>query len=162
MPLAYIGLGSNLSDPAGQVRRALGRIAELPESRLAAASRLYRSPPLGPLDQPDFINAVAALETQLAPADLLHALQGIEQAFGRVRLRRWGERIIDLDLLLYDNLRLDSPELILPHPGLGERAFVLRPLADIAPELVIPGLGPLATLLAKRVTDICDPLEEAV
>jgi 2-amino-4-hydroxy-6-hydroxymethyldihydropteridine diphosphokinase len=162
MPLAYIGLGSNLNDPVGQVRRALGGIAELPESRLAAASRLYRSPPMGPVDQPDFINAVAALETQLAPADLLHALQGIEQAFGRVRLRRWGERIIDLDLLLYDNLRLDAPELVLPHPGMGERAFVLRPLADIAPELIIPGLGPLATLLAELATDICEPLEEAV
>ncbi|MFZ5466228.1 MAG: 2-amino-4-hydroxy-6-hydroxymethyldihydropteridine diphosphokinase [Pseudomonadota bacterium] len=161
MPLAYIGLGSNLNDPAGQVRRALGVIAALPESRLAAASRLYRSPPMGPVDQPEYINAVAALETELAPRDLLHALQAIEQDFGRVRLRRWGERVIDLDLLLYDNLRLDSPELTLPHPGIGERAFVLCPLAELAPDLVIPGLGPLADLLAARATDTCEPLEEA-
>ncbi|MEW5972250.1 MAG: 2-amino-4-hydroxy-6-hydroxymethyldihydropteridine diphosphokinase [Pseudomonadota bacterium] len=161
MPLAYLGLGSNLNNPAGQVRRALGGIAALPESRLAAASRLYRSPPLGPQDQPDYINAVAALETTLTPRDLLHALQAIEQDFGRVRLRRWGERVIDLDLLLYDNLRLDSPELTLPHPGIGERAFVLCPLAELAPDLVIPGLGPLADLLAARATDTCEPLEEA-
>lgn len=161
MPLAYIGLGSNLNDPAGQVRRALGVIAVLPDSRLAAASRLYRSPPMGPVDQPEYINAVAALETELAPHDLLHALQTIEHDFGRVRLRRWGERVIDLDVLLYDDLCLDSPELTLPHPGIGERAFVLFPLAELAPDLVIPGLGPLADLLAARATDTCEPLEEA-
>ncbi|MGK0674053.1 MAG: 2-amino-4-hydroxy-6-hydroxymethyldihydropteridine diphosphokinase [Halothiobacillaceae bacterium] len=161
MPLAYIGLGSNLNDPVGQVRRALGVIAALPESRLVAASRLYRSPPMGPIDQPEYINAVAALQTELVPYDLLRALQAIEQDFGRVRLRRWGERVIDLDLLLYDNLHLDSPELILPHPGIGERAFVLCPLAELAPDLVIPGLGPLADLLAARVMDTCEPLEEA-
>lgn len=161
MPLAYLGLGSNLSDPAGQVRRALGAIAALPASRLAAASRLYRSPPLGPQDQPDYINAVAALETMLTPRDLLHVLQTIEHDFGRVRLRRWGERVIDLDVLLYDDLCLDSPELTLPHPGIGERAFVLRPLAELAPDLVIPGLGPLADLLAARAMDTCEPLEEA-
>ncbi|MDM7323136.1 MAG: 2-amino-4-hydroxy-6-hydroxymethyldihydropteridine diphosphokinase [Gammaproteobacteria bacterium] len=160
MPLAYIGLGSNLNDPARQIRRALGVIATLPDSRLLAASRLYRSPPMGPLDQPEYINAVAALETALAPRDLLHALQAIERDFGRVRLRRWGERIIDLDILAYDDLCLESPELTLPHPGIGERAFVLRPLAELVPELVIPGLGPLAELLAARATDICEPLEE--
>lgn len=161
MPLAYIGLGSNLNDPAGQVRRALGVIAALPESRLAAASRLYRSPPMGPADQPDYINAVAALETGLTPLDLLHALQATEQDFGRLRLRHWGERVLDLDLLLYDNQRLGSPELTLPHPGIGERAFVLCPLAELAPDLIIPGLGPLADLLAARATDTCKPLEEA-
>ncbi|MEF3192971.1 MAG: 2-amino-4-hydroxy-6-hydroxymethyldihydropteridine diphosphokinase [Halothiobacillaceae bacterium] len=162
MPLAYIGLGSNLSDPARQVGRALGAIAALPASRLTAASRLYRSPPMGPKDQPDYINAVAALETTLTPHDLLHALQTIEHDFGRVRLRRWGERIIDLDLLLYDNVCLDAPELTLPHPGIGERAFVLRPLAEIAPDLVIPGLGPLANLLAACAVNTCVPLEEDV
>jgi 2-amino-4-hydroxy-6-hydroxymethyldihydropteridine diphosphokinase len=161
MPLAYLGLGSNLNDPARQVRCALEVIAALPESRLAAASRLYRSPPMGPADQPEYVNAVAALETALAPRDLLHALQAIEHDFGRVRLRRWGERVIDLDILLYDDLCLDSPELTLPHPGIGERAFVLRPLAELVPELVIPGLGPLAELLAARATDTCEPLEEA-
>lgn len=160
MPRAFIGLGSNLHGPREQIRRALQALDALPESRLVAASRLYRSPPMGPADQPDYINAVAALETGLAPLELLHGLQAIERDFGRQRLRRWGERIIDLDLLLYDGLRLDLPGLILPHPGLGARAFVLRPLAELAPGLAIPGLGRLEELLAAHAADPCEPLEE--
>lgn len=161
MVRAYIGLGSNLNEPVRQVRRAADALSALPGTRLAKVSRLYRSPPMGPEDQPEYINAVAALDTGLSPLELLHGLQAIEQDFGRVRMRRWGERIIDLDLLLYGDLRLNSAELTLPHPGIGERAFVLRPLAELDPDLPIPGLGPLADLLAARSGDTCEPLEEA-
>ncbi len=161
MVRAWIGVGSNLDAPAEQVRRAIEALAELPETRLQRASRLYRSPPMGPADQPDYINAVAEIETALAPEALLDALQGIEQAFGRIRLRHWGERVIDLDILLYDELQLRSERLTLPHPGIGARAFVLCPLAELAPELAIPGLEPLSELLARRSGDTCHPLEES-
>lgn len=161
MPLAYLGLGSNLEDPVRQVKRALGRLMQLPSTQHLSASRLYRSPPLGPQDQPDYINAVARVDTTLAPLELLHALQAIEREFGRVRLRPWGERIIDLDLLLYGDTVLATPELTLPHPGIAARAFVLRPLAELAPQLDIPTLGPLPALLAARAADPCDPLEDA-
>lgn len=161
MVRAYIGLGSNLNEPVRQLRHALDALAALPGTRLVMASRLYRSPPMGPEDQPEYINAVAALETGRAPLDLMHGLQAIERDFGRIRLRRWGERIIDLDLLLYADLWMHTPELIVPHPGIGERAFVLRPLAELDPDLIIPGLGPLADLLAARSGDTCEPLEEA-
>lgn len=161
MALAYIGLGSNLDDPARQLRRALEALGALPDTRLIRASRLYRSPPMGPTDQPDYINAVAQLETALEPLGLLHALQGIEQDFGRVRLRHWGERVIDLDLLLHGEARTQGDELTLPHPGIAERAFVLRPLAELNPDMIIPGLPPLAELLAARADDPCAPLEDA-
>lgn len=161
MPLAYLGLGSNLADPVRQVRLAFQHLARLPHTRLVSTSRLYLSPPLGPQDQPDYINAVALLETNLAPLELLDALLAIEQAFGRVRLRPWGERILDLDLLLYDDLVMTTPKLVLPHPGIPARAFVLRPLAELAPELIIPTLGALPELLQARAADPCEPLEDA-
>ncbi|OYY74557.1 MAG: 2-amino-4-hydroxy-6-hydroxymethyldihydropteridine diphosphokinase [Gammaproteobacteria bacterium 28-57-27] len=155
---AYIGLGSNLDDPIAQVKHAIEALAGLPQSQLLRQSRLYASPPLGPLDQPDYVNAVVELETLLSPLQLLAALQDIERAQGRVRTRHWGERIIDLDLLLYADWQVDSETLKLPHPGIATRAFVLRPLAELAPMLDIPGQGALNDLLAARAADVCFPL----
>ncbi len=157
----YIGLGSNLADPIAQVRQALTALAGLPATRLLAASPLYRSRPMGPADQPDFINAVAALDTALAPLDLLDALQDIEQAQGRVRdAVRWGPRTLDLDLLLYAEQCLELPRLRVPHPGLPARNFVLYPLHDIAPELMIPGHGALRQLLAQCPREGLDVLTD--
>ena len=146
----YVGLGSNLDDPRAQVERALAALGGLPGTALVTASPRYLSTPLGPQDQPDYVNAVAALDTDLAPLALLGELQGLEQAHGRVRGRHWGERTLDLDLLLYGELQFASALLTIPHPGLSSRDFVLYPLADIAPpELPIPGLGRLDELLAR-------------
>ncbi|MGA7800730.1 MAG: 2-amino-4-hydroxy-6-hydroxymethyldihydropteridine diphosphokinase [Gammaproteobacteria bacterium] len=144
---AYIGLGSNLEDPVAQVRRALRELDELPDTDLTSTSVLYSSAPMGPPDQPDYVNAVAALDTGLAPRDLLAHLQAIESAHGRVRTRHWGARTLDLDLLLYGQLRLREDRLVVPHPGMHERAFVLYPLAEIAPGLRIPGGGLVDDLL---------------
>ena len=147
---AYVGLGSNLEQPAAQIARALAELAGLPDTRLSARSPLYRSPPMGPQDQPDFINAVAAVETRLTPQALLQALLAIEAQHGRRRDgARWGPRSLDLDLLLYGDTLLDTPGLVLPHPGMHERAFVLYPLADIAPGLSVPGHGNVQALLAR-------------
>ena len=147
MTAAYVGLGSNLADPAAQVRRALEELADILETRVTARSPLYRSAPLGPQDQPDYINAVAALDTSLAPLELLASLRDIERIHGRVRDgTRWGPRSLDLDLLLYGDVVMDTLELSLPHPGLPERAFVLYPLFDVAPQLVVPGRGAVREL----------------
>jgi 2-amino-4-hydroxy-6-hydroxymethyldihydropteridine diphosphokinase len=151
---AYIGIGSNLNDPVIQVQQAFQALAKLPASQLIARSPRYRSAPVGgPPDQPDYLNAVAALDTALNPDELLAALQAIEIQQGRVRTVRWGPRTLDLDVLLYGSLQRDDPRLTLPHPRLQERAFVLYPLYDIAPDLVIPGKGVLAKLLRN-----CPPL----
>ncbi|MEJ2687594.1 MAG: 2-amino-4-hydroxy-6-hydroxymethyldihydropteridine diphosphokinase [Gammaproteobacteria bacterium] len=147
MSRAYVGLGSNLQAPAEQVRAGLNELGALPDTRLGPVSALYRSPPMGPPDQPDYINAVAALDTTLAPLNLLEHLQAIEAAHGRVRGRHWGPRTLDLDLLLYGDLELREDRLTVPHPGMHERAFVLYPLAEIAPQLRIPGRGALQDLL---------------
>ena len=146
---AYIGLGSNLDDPVFQIRQALEALAALPDCRWVAGSPLYRTAPLGgPPGQPDYINAVAALDTVLTPDTLLAALQDLETAHGRIRAERWGPRTLDLDLLLYGQQVSADPRLTLPHPRLQERAFVLYPLYDIAPDLTLPGGGPLSELLA--------------
>ncbi len=144
---AFIGLGSNLEQPAGQVRRAFDELAQLPHTELQAVSSLYRSPPMGPPDQPYYINAVALLLTALPPLDLLRELQHIERVHGRVRGVHWGARTLDLDLLLYADQRIDSEMLSVPHPGIAARNFVLYPLAELVPELEVPGLGTLAALL---------------
>lgn len=149
---AYIGIGSNLADPVQQVRQAVAALARLPQTTPGAVSSLYRTPPMGPPDQPDYVNAVAALTTTLHPRALLDALQDIERAQHRVRGRRWGPRTVDLDLLVYGELSIDDPKLRVPHPGLAERAFVVVPLLEIAPALVIPGL-PALTLLHERLAD---------
>ena len=134
----YIGLGSNLADPSRQLEQAIAALKTLPQSRLSAFSSLYHSSPLGPADQPDYVNAVAMLDTRLAPLALLDALQAIEQQQGRVRGQHWGPRTLDLDLLLYGNERIEYPRLQVPHPQLSKRDFVLIPLAELAPELVLP------------------------
>ncbi len=144
---AYIGIGSNLDDPERQVERALEALGSLPQTRCVLRSPLYRSKPFGPVAQPDFVNAAAALLTELSAAQLLQGLRRLESEFGRPEVHpHWGPRIIDLDLLAYARERRTDPALTLPHPGIPERNFVLYPLADIAPELELPGLGRVAEL----------------
>ncbi|MEQ1662659.1 MAG: 2-amino-4-hydroxy-6-hydroxymethyldihydropteridine diphosphokinase [Thiobacillus sp.] len=140
--IATIGLGANLNDPAAQIEYALTELDRLPGSRLIARSSLYASAPVGYVDQPDFINAVAQIETRLAPRALLLALLDIEHRHGRERSFRNAPRTLDLDLLLYGNAHFHEDGLTLPHPRMSERAFVLRPLLEIAPDTVIPGFGP--------------------
>ncbi len=144
---AYIGLGSNLEDPIAQVSLALQELGELPDSTLVSHSSLYASKPQGPADQPDFINAVACLETQLDAHALLDALQALEQAHQRVRIQHWGPRTLDLDLLLYGKQIIATDRLSVPHPWLDKRSFVLYPLADIAPDLVLPSGESIESLL---------------
>ncbi|MCB1725574.1 MAG: 2-amino-4-hydroxy-6-hydroxymethyldihydropteridine diphosphokinase [Chromatiaceae bacterium] len=144
---AYIGLGSNLHDPRRQVESALQALDRLPGGSLDARSSLYGSSPLGPPGQPDYVNAVARLHTTLAPLDLLDALQSIEAAQGRRRDMHWGPRTLDLDLLLYGGRRIVERRLVVPHPEMHRRAFVLVPLGEIAPDIDIPGHGPLRELL---------------
>jgi 2-amino-4-hydroxy-6-hydroxymethyldihydropteridine diphosphokinase len=144
---AHIGLGANLGDPAAQVGAAIEAIGHLPLTRPVAHSRLYASPAWGPVAQPDYVNAVAAIDTGLSAAALLQALLAIEQAAGRERRERWGPRRLDLDLLLYGDRVIHDDGLTVPHPRLHERAFVLLPLAEIAPGLRLPGLGAVEALL---------------
>ena len=146
---AYVGIGSNLQDPLRQVRNAFQALAQLPASRLIKRSPCYRTPPLGPPGQPDYVNAVALLETELAPLELLDALQAVERLHGRSRSgKRWRPRTLDLDLLLYGDRSMDSGRLSLPHPEMHRRAFVLVPLADVAPPVLsVPGAGRLQDLL---------------
>ncbi|MFQ3790078.1 2-amino-4-hydroxy-6-hydroxymethyldihydropteridine diphosphokinase [Halomonas sp. A29] len=151
-PLAdvYVGLGSNLADPVVQVRRALDELDSLPLTRRVAASRLYASRPVGPQDQPDFINAVAHLRTRLSPLALLDQLQALEQRHRRIRQRHWGPRTLDLDLLLYGNETLKLPRLQVPHREMESRAFVLLPLAELAPRLLMPN--------GRRIADLAETL----
>ncbi|MEW5756525.1 MAG: 2-amino-4-hydroxy-6-hydroxymethyldihydropteridine diphosphokinase [Pseudomonadota bacterium] len=149
----FIGLGSNLDNPIAQLTRALAALKRLPHSRVRAQSSLYRSVPMGPADQPDYVNAVVEIETELEALDLLSRLQQIEQNQGRTRTGlRWGPRTLDLDLLLYGDQIIDLPTLQVPHPGVAERNFVLYPLHEIAPTVKVPGLGAIGTLL-KRCPD---------
>jgi 2-amino-4-hydroxy-6-hydroxymethyldihydropteridine diphosphokinase len=145
---AYIALGSNLRDPAAQVRAGFEALAMLPDTRLAAVSSLYLTAPVGHLAQPDFVNAVALIETALSPRALLDELLAIERQFGRVRDVPNGPRTLDLDILLYGEIVHDDAALTLPHPRMHERAFVLVPLAEIAPDAVIPGRGGVSALAA--------------
>ncbi len=147
---AYVALGSNLREPIQQVQHALTELATLDATRLISHSSLYQSAPLGPQDQPAFINAVAGVLTQLSAVELLAQLQAIERRMGRESpIQRWGPRVIDLDSLMHGDSRCDTPELKLPHPGLMLRSFVLTPLAEIAPQLVLPG-GITAAAAAQR------------
>lgn len=151
MTTCYIGLGSNLGEPLIQVGRAIEALRQNTAIRLLRRSPWYGSKAVGPGEQPDYVNGVVELDTGLEPQALLQLLQGIETAQGRVRGVRWGERTLDLDLLLYGNLWLDSPGLQIPHPRLAERAFVLAPLADLAPELTLPS-APDAPRPSKSAT----------
>jgi 2-amino-4-hydroxy-6-hydroxymethyldihydropteridine diphosphokinase len=146
---AYVAIGGNLDSPGERVREAIRRLADIPSTRLLRESPLYITKPMGPQDQPDFVNAAAALLTRLTPRELLGRLLGIERAMGRDRQERWGPRIIDLDLVWMVGETIDEPGLSLPHPGVSSRNFVLYPLADIAPTLVIPGHGRVSNLAAR-------------
>ncbi len=145
----YIGLGSNLDEPRQQLDRACRALGQLPASQLIRCSSYYTTKAIGPGCQPDYQNAVAELTSALSPLELLDQLQRIEQSQGRQRSVRWGARTLDLDLLLYGQLSLDSARLTLPHPRLHERRFVLEPLLEIAPQLALPERGSAAQLLAK-------------
>ena len=151
MVTTYIGLGSNLDNPVQQVKQAISELSQTEGLTLGKTSSLYRSPPLGPPDQPDYINAVAEIATDLSPEQLLLNLQGIEQRHGRVRgAEKWIARTLDLDILLYGDKIITTDGLVIPHYGLYERAFVLYPLQEIAPDdLEIPGHGMLSQLLAN-------------
>jgi 2-amino-4-hydroxy-6-hydroxymethyldihydropteridine diphosphokinase len=146
---AFVGLGANLDNPLQQVRQAISELDAIEHTRVLAASSLYRSAPVGYADQPDFINAVAKLQTGLSPRRLLDALHVIENRHGRRRSVRNAPRTLDLDLLLYGALVVREEDLILPHPRMHERAFVLLPLAEIAADASLPGYPPLAQLLAQ-------------
>jgi 2-amino-4-hydroxy-6-hydroxymethyldihydropteridine diphosphokinase len=145
---AFVGLGANLGEPEVQVRRAIEALATLRDTRLVRASSLYRSAPVGYTDQPDFVNAVAELETTLTPQALLAELLAIETAFGRRRDFANAPRTLDLDLLLHGDAVITEPGLAVPHPRMHQRAFVLAPLVEIAGNIVVPGKGPAALLLA--------------
>lgn len=150
---AFIGLGSNLENPQAQVRAALAALGDLHESRLVSSSSLYRTAPVGILEQPDFINAVARVDTTLVARDLWAGLLEIERAHNRVRGAKNGPRTLDLDLLLYGDLIIDEPDLTIPHPRMHLRAFVLAPLAEIAPDVTIGHRGSAAALLAGMPVD---------
>lgn len=150
---AFIGLGSNLSDPLKQINVALDSLSNLPSTEVVRTSSFFGSKPLGPQDQPDFVNAVCQIETDLSPEELLQELQNIEQQQGRVKKRHWGERLIDLDILLYDDLQVSTEHLTIPHSQMHLRDFVLIPLAEIAPNIQIGNVGEINTLI--------DQLEES-
>lgn len=151
---AYVGLGSNLRDPAAQVEAAFAALRALPQTLLVCRSSLYGSRPMGDVAQPDFCNAVAGLLTGLNATELLAAMRGIEQRFGREPVSvRWGPRVLDLDLLSYGEQRSADPALLLPHPGIAERAFVLHPWREFAPDVQVPGLGRVADLAARLPAD---------
>ena len=148
MTVAYVGLGANIGEPRRQLQDALQDLGALPQTRVTATSGFYRSAPAGYLDQPEFLNAVAELDTGLAPGPLLEGLQAIEKRHGRERSFANAPRTLDLDLLLYGDSTLDTPLLTLPHPRMHERAFVLRPLLELDSEISIPGKGKAGTLLS--------------
>jgi 2-amino-4-hydroxy-6-hydroxymethyldihydropteridine diphosphokinase len=160
---AYVGLGSNLCEPEAQVRSAAQQLAALPRTRLVLLSRLFGSRPMGPPGQPDYINAAAGILTELTAPQLLRELQALEHKAGRPAVHEhWGPRIIDLDLLIFGTEQSAGPDLVLPHPGVVERNFVLYPLADIAPDLEVPGRGRVRELLARVSADGLWPLREAL
>jgi 2-amino-4-hydroxy-6-hydroxymethyldihydropteridine diphosphokinase len=150
---AYVAIGSNLNHPQTRVLEAFERLATLPATRSLLRSRLYETRPMGPQDQPHFVNAAAGLLTQLTARELLALLLGIESAMGRKRLERWGPRVIDLDLIWMLGEPIDEPGLTVPHPGVSTRNFVLYPLADIAPTLTIPGHGNVLELALRAGDD---------
>ncbi|WP_046157496.1 2-amino-4-hydroxy-6-hydroxymethyldihydropteridine diphosphokinase [Chromobacterium vaccinii] len=160
MTLAYVALGSNLEQPEQQVRAALAALGHLAETEMVRHSSLYRTAPVGYADQPDFINAVALLDTALPPHRLLDELLALEQRFGRERSFRNAPRVLDLDLLYYDGVFLEDPRLILPHPRMHERAFVMAPLAEIAGGSTLPGVGDVVALAAALAGDGVERLDD--
>ncbi len=158
--VCYIGLGSNLADPAEQVERAFEFLESVPEISLLSKSSLYRSGAMGPVDQPDYVNAVAKVSTTLDARALLLALQRIECLRGRKRGVRWGPRVLDLDLLVYGDEQIDELRLKVPHPGIAERNFVLLPLLEVAPNLTLPGLGRIADISINMLEPPISRIEE--
>ena len=160
MTRAAIGLGANLGDAVGTLHAAIAALDALPGTRVVATSRLCRTPAWGVTAQPDFINAVAVVDTELAPRDLLDALLAIERDFGRVRVEgeRWGPRTLDLDLLLHGDAIVDAPGLRVPHPHLHERAFALLPLLEAWPDATIPGIGPAIRCVDAMAAEGIEPL----
>ncbi|MDW8844818.1 2-amino-4-hydroxy-6-hydroxymethyldihydropteridine diphosphokinase [Erwinia sp. MMLR14_017] len=150
MTRVYLALGSNLADPLHQVQAALDALAAIPETTLVVSSAFYRTPPYGPPDQPDYLNAAVALDTALLPEELLDQTQRIEQEQGRVRKEeRWGPRTLDLDIMLFGDQTLATPRLTVPHYDIANRAFMLVPLLEIAPEIALPDGVKAAELLSK-------------
>jgi 2-amino-4-hydroxy-6-hydroxymethyldihydropteridine diphosphokinase len=160
--IAFIGLGSNLEDPHNQLQRAFVDLEGLPGTRLLARSSLYRSAPIGLLDQPDFVNAVAKVATTLTPQALLQALLHIEHGHGRERTFRNAPRTLDLDVLLYDDMQLHEHGLTIPHPQMHLRAFVLQPLLEIAPDIGIPGVGQARQALQACQDQVLERIADAV
>lgn len=159
--VAFIALGSNLNNPKAQVMSAQRALDTIAGTRVLAHSRLVRSPAMGPAGQPEFVNGVSMVETSLDARDLLEALFAVERAHGRDRSGdRWGPRTLDLDLLLYGNNRIDEPGLAVPHPGLTQRSFVLYPLAELDPDIDIPGAGNIRDLLAHVPADDLTVIED--
>jgi len=150
--LVYIGLGSNLNEPYQQIKTAIVALDTLPENSVIVSSGYYSSKPMGPNDQPDFVNAVVKMETALSPQALLLACQQIELQQGRIKTRHWGERSIDLDILLYAQQQLEGDNLSVPHPGICARDFVYLPLLEIAPDIVLPGTGELAKIIESQAS----------
>ena len=158
MHQVYIALGSNLQSPVVQLQKALTSLSELPQVAVKKISPFYQSAPLGPQDQPDFINAVALLETSLSAIELLDVLQSIENNQGRVRHRHWGERTLDLDILLFNNDVINTPRLTVPHYAMREREFVIVPLFDIAPNLMLPTGESVAELRKQFINHTMQPI----
>lgn len=158
MHQVYIALGSNLQSPVAQLQKALTSLSELPQVTVKKISPFYQSAPLGPQDQPDFINAVALLETSLSAIELLDVLQSIENNQGRVRHRHWGERTLDLDILLFNNDVINTPRLTVPHYAMREREFVIVPLFDIAPNLMLPTGESVAELREQFINHTMQPI----
>jgi len=157
--VAYVGLGSNMGDKSANISKALVLLDAAPGVRVVRAAPRYRTAPVGCTGQDWFINTVAEVETDLPPLDLLRLLLALENSLGRVRSGRWGPRTIDLDLLVYGKERINLPELVIPHPCMHERAFVMVPLADLAPELELPGWGKTAELaLSLARTQLIEPV----
>ncbi len=148
MTIAYIGLGSNMESPKQQIKSAIKSIAEIPEIQVLVASSLYKSKPVGPQDQNDYINAVIKIETEFMPLELLDCMQDIENQHGRIRKEHWGPRILDLDILIFGKKIIQDKKLTIPHPEIEKRPFVLVPLAEIDSNCSIPGIGLISDLLA--------------
>ena len=156
--ICFIGLGSNLGEPSGQLRLAISDLDQLPDTRVLASSAFYRSAPIGYLDQPDFVNAVVKIRTSLSPRQLLSAMLGIERKHGRERTFCNAPRTLDLDVLLYDDIELHEPGLAIPHPQMHRRAFVLQPLLEIAPDCMIPSVGSVRQALQGCLDQVLEKL----
>ncbi|VAW50188.1 2-amino-4-hydroxy-6-hydroxymethyldihydropteridinepyrophosphokinase [hydrothermal vent metagenome] len=154
MNIVYIGLGSNIKQPKLQIKNAMEALQKLPDTTVVADSGYFESKPMGPKDQPDYVNAVVKIETIINAIDLLEQCQLIETQQGRVKLHRWGERTIDLDILLYANEKIQTDMLTVPHPGISQRDFVYMPLLKINPDIEIPGIGLLSNFVGTEKSEI--------